>query len=129
MPLKHFCKMFLKRTWHPRIHTTPTKHSDTWLHPFVSPTSQTLAVLIGRVLQVPFQDALDLVRNRKVYLKAGYVYIPHQDIVITVLNDFRTQLSKALAVSGPPPYSEGAEPYARVAIPSLLERQEHCGKM
>jgi DNA primase large subunit len=42
------------------------------------------------------------VRNRKAYLKAGYVYIPQQDIVITVLNDFRTQLSKALAVSGQP---------------------------
>ena len=55
------------------------------------------------VLQVPFQDALDLVRNRRAYLKAGYVYIPHQDIVITVLNDFRTQLSKSLAVSGPAP--------------------------
>lgn len=48
---------------------------------------------------MPFQDALDLVRTRKVYLKAGYVYIPHQDIVTIVLNDFRTRLSKALAVS------------------------------
>ncbi|CAL8299908.1 unnamed protein product [Merluccius merluccius] len=49
--------------------------------------------------KVPFQDALDLVRTRKVYLKAGYVYIPHQDIVIIVLNDFRTRLSKALALT------------------------------
>lgn len=49
--------------------------------------------------KVPFQDALDLVRTRKVYLKAGYAYIPHQDIVTIVLNDFRTRLSKALAVS------------------------------
>lgn len=51
------------------------------------------------ILKVPFQDALDLVRLRKVYLKAGYVYIPHQEIVTIVLNDFRTRLSKALAVS------------------------------
>lgn len=51
------------------------------------------------VLKVPFQDALDLVRARKVYLKAGFAYIPHQDIVTIVLNDFRTRLSKALAVS------------------------------
>lgn len=51
------------------------------------------------MLKVPFQDALDLVRTRKVYLKAGYAYIPHQDIVTIVLNDFRTRLSKALAVS------------------------------
>lgn len=51
------------------------------------------------IFKVPFQDALDLVRTRKVYLKAGYAYIPHQDIVTIVLNDFRTRLSKALAVS------------------------------
>uniref|UniRef100_A0A1A8EHR1 DNA primase large subunit n=1 Tax=Nothobranchius kadleci TaxID=1051664 RepID=A0A1A8EHR1_NOTKA len=49
--------------------------------------------------KVPFQDALDLVRTRKVYLKEGYAYIPHQDIVTIVLNDFRTRLSKALALT------------------------------
>eukprot|EP00063_Salmo_salar_P060771 XP_014035606.1 PREDICTED: DNA primase large subunit-like [Salmo salar] len=38
--------------------------------------------------KVPFQDALDLVRTRKVYLKGGYVYIPHKDIVTIGLNDF-----------------------------------------
>ncbi|KAI7805185.1 putative DNA primase large subunit [Triplophysa rosa] len=47
--------------------------------------------------KVPFQDALDLVRSRKVYLLAGNAYIPHQEIVTIVLNDFRTRLSKALA--------------------------------
>uniref|UniRef100_A0A8C6TJP1 DNA primase large subunit n=1 Tax=Neogobius melanostomus TaxID=47308 RepID=A0A8C6TJP1_9GOBI len=49
--------------------------------------------------KVPFQDALDLVKTRKVYLKGGYVYIPHTDIVTIVLNDFRTRLSKALALT------------------------------
>nr|XP_019945217.1 PREDICTED: DNA primase large subunit [Paralichthys olivaceus] len=49
--------------------------------------------------KVPFQDALDLVRTRKVYLKGGYAYIPHQDIVTIVLNDFRTRISKALALT------------------------------
>ncbi|XP_047668897.1 DNA primase large subunit isoform X2 [Tachysurus fulvidraco] len=49
--------------------------------------------------KVPFQDALDLVRTRKVFLKAGYAYIPHQEIVAIVLNDFRTRLSKALALT------------------------------
>uniref|UniRef100_A0A3Q2R4L6 DNA primase large subunit n=1 Tax=Fundulus heteroclitus TaxID=8078 RepID=A0A3Q2R4L6_FUNHE len=49
--------------------------------------------------KVPFQDALDLVRTRKVYLKEGYAYIPQSEIVAIVLNDFRTRLSKALAVS------------------------------
>ncbi|KAI1894728.1 hypothetical protein AGOR_G00118740 [Albula goreensis] len=49
--------------------------------------------------KVPFQDALDLVRLRKVFLRQGYAYIPHQDIVTIVLNDFRTRLSKALALT------------------------------
>ncbi|KAK5607866.1 DNA primase large subunit, partial [Crenichthys baileyi] len=49
--------------------------------------------------KVPFQDALDLVRARKVYLKEGYAYIPHNEIVTIVLNDFRTRLSKALALT------------------------------
>ncbi|KAL7878065.1 hypothetical protein SRHO_G00047080 [Serrasalmus rhombeus] len=49
--------------------------------------------------KVPFQDALDLVRTRKVFLQGGYAYIPHQDIVTIVLNDFRTRLSKALALT------------------------------
>ncbi|MEQ2228050.1 DNA primase large subunit [Ilyodon furcidens] len=51
------------------------------------------------IYKVPFQDALDLVRTRKVYLKEGYAYIPHNDIVTIVLNDFRTRLSKALALT------------------------------
>ncbi|XP_005156868.2 DNA primase large subunit isoform X1 [Danio rerio] len=49
--------------------------------------------------RVPFQDALDLVRTRKVYLLAGNAYIPQNEIVTIVLNDFRTRLSKALAVT------------------------------
>ncbi|KPP73838.1 hypothetical protein Z043_107049 [Scleropages formosus] len=49
--------------------------------------------------KVPFQDALDLVRMRKVFVKDGFAYVPHQDIVTIVLNDYRTRLSKALAVS------------------------------
>ncbi|KAM4693878.1 DNA primase large subunit [Discoglossus pictus] len=49
--------------------------------------------------KVPFQDALDLVRLRKVFLWQGFAFIPHKDIVTIVLNDFRTKLSKALALS------------------------------
>ncbi|XP_030628112.1 DNA primase large subunit [Chanos chanos] len=49
--------------------------------------------------KVPFQDALDLVRTRKVFLQGGYAYIPQQDIITIVLNDFRTRLSKALALT------------------------------
>ncbi|XP_035255536.1 DNA primase large subunit [Anguilla anguilla] len=57
------------------------------------------AVVEQDIYKVPFQDALDLVRTRKVFLMAGYAYIAHQDIVTIVLNDFRTRLSKALALT------------------------------
>lgn len=49
--------------------------------------------------KVPFQAALDLVRPRKVFLSKGFAFIPHKDIVMLILNDFRTRLSKALALS------------------------------
>ncbi|XP_069830570.1 DNA primase large subunit [Dendropsophus ebraccatus] len=49
--------------------------------------------------KVPFQAALDLVRPRKVFLSKGFAFIPHKDIVTLILNDFRTRLSKALALS------------------------------
>ncbi|EFB29024.1 hypothetical protein PANDA_021431, partial [Ailuropoda melanoleuca] len=49
--------------------------------------------------QIPFADALDLFRGRKVYLEGGFAYVPLRDIVAIVLNEFRAKLSKALAVS------------------------------
>jgi DNA primase large subunit len=48
--------------------------------------------------QIPFADALDLFRGRKVYLEGGFAYVPLKDIVAIVLNEFRAKLSKALAV-------------------------------
>uniref|UniRef100_A0A8C4QQL1 DNA primase large subunit n=1 Tax=Eptatretus burgeri TaxID=7764 RepID=A0A8C4QQL1_EPTBU len=49
--------------------------------------------------KVPFTDALDLVRGRKIFLRHGLAYIPHNDLVSIVLNDFRTSLSRALALA------------------------------
>ncbi|KAM3930395.1 DNA primase large subunit [Leptodactylus fuscus] len=51
------------------------------------------------IYKVPFQAALDLVRPRKVFLSKGFAFIPHKDIITLILNDFRTRLSKALALS------------------------------
>ncbi|XP_022437191.1 DNA primase large subunit isoform X3 [Delphinapterus leucas] len=51
------------------------------------------------VYKIPFADALDLFRGRKVYLENGFAYVPLKDIVAIILNEFRTKLSKALAVS------------------------------
>ncbi|GCC28895.1 hypothetical protein chiPu_0007329 [Chiloscyllium punctatum] len=49
--------------------------------------------------KVPFTDALELVRVRKVFVKNGFAYIPHPEIVIIVLNEFRQRLSKSLAIA------------------------------
>ncbi|KAM4835668.1 DNA primase large subunit isoform 2-T2 [Thomomys bottae] len=49
------------------------------------------------VYKVPFADALDLFRGRKVYLEEGFAYVPSKDISAIVLNEFRAKLSKALA--------------------------------
>ncbi|XP_072800848.1 DNA primase large subunit [Vicugna pacos] len=51
------------------------------------------------VYKIPFADALDLFRGRKVYLENGFAYVPLRDIVAIILNDFRTKLSKALALT------------------------------
>ncbi|XP_071539774.1 DNA primase large subunit-like [Panulirus ornatus] len=49
--------------------------------------------------QVPFIEALELVRQRKVYLSGGYAYVPDTDLVTLVLTSFRTSLSHALAMT------------------------------
>lgn len=49
--------------------------------------------------KVPFQQVCSLVRNRRVYLKKGFAYIPNTELVVCILTTFRSQLSEALAVS------------------------------
>jgi DNA primase large subunit len=49
--------------------------------------------------KLPFEEALDLVRLRKVYLNNGYAYILAQDMITVVANKFRSDLSQSLAVS------------------------------
>ncbi|XP_048203518.1 DNA primase large subunit [Perognathus longimembris pacificus] len=51
------------------------------------------------VYKVPFADALELFRGRKVYLEDGFAYVLSKDIVALVLNEFRAKLSKALALT------------------------------
>ncbi|XP_054554877.1 DNA primase large subunit isoform X2 [Talpa occidentalis] len=51
------------------------------------------------VYKIPFADALELYRGRKVYLEDGFAYVPLNDIVAIVLNEFRAKLSKALALT------------------------------
>ncbi|XP_005100037.1 DNA primase large subunit [Aplysia californica] len=49
--------------------------------------------------KVPFTEALDLVRGRKVFLRAGFAYVPRDDLVSILLSVFRVQLSHALAIT------------------------------
>ncbi|XP_007943821.1 DNA primase large subunit [Orycteropus afer afer] len=51
------------------------------------------------IYKIPFADALDLFRGRRVYLEDGFAYVPLKDIVAIILNEFRAKLSKALAVT------------------------------
>ncbi|MEJ1279643.1 hypothetical protein NN561_010577 [Cricetulus griseus] len=40
------------------------------------------------VYKIPFADALDLSRGRKVYLEDDLAYVPLKDIVAIILNEF-----------------------------------------
>uniref|UniRef100_A0A803TCG0 DNA primase large subunit n=1 Tax=Anolis carolinensis TaxID=28377 RepID=A0A803TCG0_ANOCA len=48
---------------------------------------------------VPFSDSVDLVRVKRVYFYGGYAYVPQQDFLVILLNNYRTRLSKALAIT------------------------------
>ena len=47
--------------------------------------------------RVPFEEAFDLVRERRVYLQGGWAYIPRANLVHIVVNKYRTHLSQQLA--------------------------------
>lgn len=49
--------------------------------------------------KVKFHEVFDLIRNRKVYLKAGFAYIPHTEFVSVLAAQFRKQLRMNLAIA------------------------------
>lgn len=49
--------------------------------------------------KVPFCEVTDLVKTRKVYLKAGFAYIPERDLISVFVTLLKMQLASALAVS------------------------------
>ncbi|KFM58376.1 DNA primase large subunit, partial [Stegodyphus mimosarum] len=49
--------------------------------------------------KVPFVEVLDLIKNRKVFLKKGFAYIPEDDMVITIASAYRAHLSHSLAIT------------------------------
>ena len=52
--------------------------------------------------KVPFEQALDLVSQRSVFLAKGFVYVPSTDLGSLIAAQFRQNLSKSLVVSNPP---------------------------
>ncbi|XP_033073434.1 DNA primase large subunit [Trachypithecus francoisi] len=64
-----------------------------------SPNMSGSKLALESIYKIPFADALDLFRGRKVYLEDGFAYVPLKDIVAIILNEFRTKLSKALALT------------------------------
>uniref|UniRef100_A0A803SZ03 DNA primase large subunit n=1 Tax=Anolis carolinensis TaxID=28377 RepID=A0A803SZ03_ANOCA len=67
------------------------------------PNSSIFPLLITSIstfhIQVPFSDSVDLVRVKRVYFYGGYAYVPQQDFLVILLNNYRTRLSKALAIT------------------------------
>ncbi|XP_076462367.1 DNA primase large subunit-like [Babylonia areolata] len=49
--------------------------------------------------KVPFTEALDLVRGRRVFLHHGSAYVPQDDLVSILLTVYRVQLSYSLSVT------------------------------
>ncbi|XP_011801010.1 PREDICTED: DNA primase large subunit [Colobus angolensis palliatus] len=64
-----------------------------------SPNLSGSKLVLESIYKIPFADALDLFRGRKVYLEDGFAYVPLKDIVAIILNEFRAKLSKALALT------------------------------
>ena len=65
-----------------------------------SADSQTNPVTANTVFyRVPFEEAFDLVRERRVYLQGGWAYIPRANLVHIVVNKYRAHLSQQLAAT------------------------------
>ncbi len=50
--------------------------------------------------QVPFEEALELVRNRRVLLDRGNALVPRDDMIAITVGVFRARLSASLTVRG-----------------------------
>jgi len=50
------------------------------------------------IYKVPFEKVIDLVRGRKIYLKAGMAYVTHMDLSSVFICYFRENLIAGLEV-------------------------------
>ena len=49
--------------------------------------------------RVPFEDAIDLLRDRKVFLSAGFAYVSRKDLSAIITTKFRARLSQHLSMT------------------------------
>uniref|UniRef100_A0A914XBG7 DNA primase large subunit n=1 Tax=Plectus sambesii TaxID=2011161 RepID=A0A914XBG7_9BILA len=54
-------------------------------------------VLSSDFWKVPFTDALELVRKRRVFLKNGQAFVPRSDLIVIIAGKFRKNMSFAMA--------------------------------
>jgi DNA primase large subunit len=53
----------------------------------------------GTIYKIPFEQALSLVQARRVYLRAGWAFVPRTELSSIVVAQFRAHLSKELALT------------------------------
>lgn len=53
----------------------------------------------AQIFKVHFTHALDLVKNRKVFLRGGFAYVPFPDLAGVIAAKFRSYISESLSVS------------------------------
>lgn len=62
----------------------------------ISGEEKTTTFETERYFKVPFTQAKDLVRSRKVFLASGYAYVPRGRMITIIVNRFRAYLSNML---------------------------------
>ncbi|KAL3267866.1 hypothetical protein HHI36_007007 [Cryptolaemus montrouzieri] len=58
-----------------------------------------VSVRTTNFFKVPFQEVCSLVKNRKIFIKLGFAYIPTNELIVCVQAKFRASLSEALNVA------------------------------
>ncbi|KNC50933.1 DNA primase large subunit [Thecamonas trahens ATCC 50062] len=53
----------------------------------------------GSYFKVPFEQAIELVQRRQVFVNGGWAYVRRKDMVAIVVAEFRSRLSRSLAVA------------------------------
>lgn len=64
----------------------------------INSTMRNITLEVTNIYKVPFQQVLDLVKSRKVFVKSGFAYVPHHDFISILTSIFRTKLSHALTI-------------------------------